>query len=163
MPVPSRALELEQHAVDRVARSLPAAFGLLREHWEAGDRDREVGLHLLFLAWYLETEPPYLTGSDGTAHATEEHHAAVALVHDAFASTIMQDAEMLFVVGVMATLAARCLGDEAAWLARGDTYLAACGRLSPDGIAPDVFDGRGYYGHYFVGHARRHAGWRSPS
>ena len=71
-------------------------------------------------------------------------------VHDHFASTIQRDAEMLYVVGLMALLAPYLLGDEATWTSRSELYRAARLRL-PETLAPSVFEGRGAYGEYFAG------------
>ncbi|HEY2749357.1 MAG TPA: hypothetical protein VGL86_32285, partial [Polyangia bacterium] len=58
-------MELEQRSIGtRGAPALGDAYQVLREQWRAGDRDREVALHLMFLAWYLNIEPPFLTGLD---------------------------------------------------------------------------------------------------
>jgi hypothetical protein len=38
------------------------AFALLKTRWQAGERDLETGLRLMFLAWYAVCEPPFATG-----------------------------------------------------------------------------------------------------
>lgn len=42
------------------------AHGIRVQDWDAGNRDRELRLHLLFLAWYCNLEPSHLTRFDET-------------------------------------------------------------------------------------------------
>jgi len=148
-----RALELEEESIAGRPR-LGEAYELLLEHWRAGNRDRDLALHLMFLAWYLSLEPVHLTGLDESRTPSSELPRAFNEAHDTFASTIGQDAEMLFVVGVMARICPWCLGDVHLWDARSAAYRIAYRRLAPNGISPLVFEGRGYYGDYFAGQAR---------
>jgi len=53
MPISAKAMELEQeHRDARVPPTLGAAYEMIRDQWIAGERDRDVALHLSFLAWY---------------------------------------------------------------------------------------------------------------
>lgn len=108
----------------------------------------------MFLAWYLNIEPPYLTGLDERRTPSTEMPSVFTDVHDYFASMIHQDAEMLYVVGLMARLCSWWLGDASVWEARSERYQQAYRRLAPAGIAPSVFEGRGFYGDYFAGQSR---------
>ena len=42
--------------------TLGDAYAMLKARWQAGRRDLETGLRLMFLAWYACAEPPFLTG-----------------------------------------------------------------------------------------------------
>lgn len=155
MGIPARALELEQFSVGATGEALlGSAYELLRDQWRTGDRDRELGLHLMFLAWYLVIEPPSLTGLDEKRVPSVELPAMFSEVHDYFSNSIKGDVELLYVVGLMAHLCSWCIGDYGLWENRSKEYRAAYRRLAPDGILPSVFEKRGYYGHYFAGHAR---------
>jgi hypothetical protein len=68
--------------------------------------------------------------------------------------TTTTDAEALYVVGLMAHLAPWLLGREDEWTARSEAYRSRYRQLLPNGIDPDVFNGRGAYGDYFRGQAR---------
>ena len=61
MGIPQEALELEERAIQGEP-TLGRAYELLLGQWNSGDRSRELALHLMFLAWYLCIEPPFLTG-----------------------------------------------------------------------------------------------------
>src|SRR5438067_6571505 len=101
MGIPKQALELEQHSVPP---RLGEAYELIRDAWRGGDRDRDLGLHLIFLAWYLVIEPAHLTGIDEKRTPTADLPLMFNEVHDYFAPSIDRDAEMLYVVGLMAQL-----------------------------------------------------------
>ncbi len=75
---------------------------ILKEQWQNGERDREIGLHLMFLAWYGMIEPEHLTGFSESANSTQELNEIFAEIHDYFESQIYQDAEMLYAFGVAA-------------------------------------------------------------
>ncbi len=155
MGIPKEALDLENQNVGRGGKpTLWAAYEILRERWRAGDRDRELGLHIMFLTWYMLCEPPFLTGlphdSDDSLALAEHFNE----VHRHFSPSIMQDAEMLYVVGLMANLFPWLLGDEQVWNRTSETYRRAYRRLTPNGVDPGIFEGRGAYGDYFGGQAR---------
>ena len=63
------------------------------------------------------------------------------------------DAEALYVVGLMAHLAPWLVGHKDEWTNRSKAYRARYRQLLPEGIAREVFAGRGAYGHYFGGQA----------
>jgi hypothetical protein len=155
MAISADALVLEQRSVDRSGKpALGEAYELLRDQWRSGDRDRELALHLMFLAWYLTIEPPFLTGLDARRTPSDELPAAFLEVHGHFEASIESDVEMLYVVGLMAHLCAWCIGDVDSWDARSLEYKPAYRQLAPDGLSPSLFEGRGLYGHYFAGHAK---------
>ena len=155
MGIPREALELEQRCIGVGAEPrLGAAYEILRNAWRAGDRDRDLALHLMFLAWYLVIEPAHLTGLDEERTPSTEMPLVFTEVHDHFASTIDHDPEMLYVVGLMAQLCPWCIGDVAVWEARSEQYRPAYRRLAPNGNAPSIFEGRGFYGDYFAGQCR---------
>ena len=158
MGIPSEALRLEERCIGRNGEPRHCeAYELLRDAWRAGDRDRELALHLMFLAWYIGLEPPFLTGFDGNKTPAFELPAMFTEVHDYFANSIQLDVEMLYVVGLMARICSWCIGDDVVWEARSGQYRKAYRQLAPEGIAPSVFEGRGFYGDYFA-HQSRIAG-----
>lgn len=69
MSIAAKAMELEAQSLG--APTLGPAFEVLHDQWRAGERDRELALHLMFLAWYLNVEPPHLTGLDETRVRTD--------------------------------------------------------------------------------------------
>ena len=63
MPIPEEALDLENRSIGINGEpTLAAAYEILKNQWNNGERDRELGLHLMFLAWYGTSEPEYITG-----------------------------------------------------------------------------------------------------
>ena len=57
MPIPHEALDLENRSVGTNGKpTLAEAYKLLKKPWFDGDRDRELGLHLMFLAWVAEAK-----------------------------------------------------------------------------------------------------------
>jgi hypothetical protein len=122
---------------------------VLIEQWRAGIRDRELGLHLAFLAWYMIVEPLFVTGLDKARVAQGTLPDVFREVHDFFAPPEGQDPEVLYVFGLMAYLFPWALGDEKEWEARSAEYRTVYRKLAPDGMRPDVFLGRGFYGDYF--------------
>ena len=124
---------------------LGQAFDMLLARWAAGERDRETALRLLYLSWYANCEPPFLTGLP-----TERDTASIC--SEAFAAlggTDTSDPEVCFVVGLMAELFPWCLGDEAYWVEVGHLLTHRAVKLQLGGPSPSVFAGRGAYGEYF--------------
>ncbi len=98
MPIPQKALELENRSIGINGEpTLAAAYDILKEQWRNGDRDRELGLHLMFLAWYGLIEPGHLTGFSENDALTQELNQTLTEVHAYFEPQIFQDAEMLYV------------------------------------------------------------------
>jgi hypothetical protein len=155
MPIPIEALELENRSIGQNgAATLAAAYQILKGEWEAGVREREVALHLLFLAWYGLCEPSHLTGFDEMpAQVTELEHT-FNQVYRFIQPTIDSDPELLYVVGVMAHLFPYLLGDAATWIERSKQYRQQYRSLVPTGLDPAIFHGRGAYGDYFAGQAQ---------
>ena len=165
MPVPPLALELENRSLGpHGAPTLYAAYEALLDAWRSGDRDRELALHLFFLAWYVVVEPPHLTGAQGgqvDAEAAVILRAMDAhLLPDAESS---EDAEALYVIGLAALMFpwVFCCGDELRtardceqrWIDRSARYRRRYRELRPNGIDPSVFEGRGAFGDYYAGQA----------
>ena len=156
MSISPAARELEnRYFGDQGEPTLGPALGLILDQWRSGDRERELGLHLLFLAWYLMVEPPFLTGLDETRVSSEELAAVFREVHDWLLpdATATQDAEVLYVTGLMASLAPWLLGDSEEWTRRSEAYRTRYRELMPSGLDPQVFEGRGAYGEYFSSQA----------
>ena len=162
MAISAEVMHLENESLGpRGAPTLGAAFELLREAWERGDRDRELALHLMFLAWYLAIEPPHLTGLDEARRSEGELPAMFNEAHDWLlpSGVATQDAEALYAAGLPAHMFAWALGDERLWTIRSDAYRHRYRELAPDGIPPEVFEGRGAYGDYYAGQARVPGGY----
>jgi hypothetical protein len=122
----------------------------LRDRWNAGNRDREQALHLLFFAWMHHADPPFVTGMSDDPRAME-------LWHDVFAhfgGENSPDPEFLHVAGLMASMFPWLFGDESAWQAIGERMKQRSLRLRPEGFPPDLFVGRGRFGDYFAHQAR---------
>ena len=170
MSIPAKALELENLLLDKEgneAATLAAACEILEEEWRRGNRDRELALHLMFLAWYGMCEPAYLTGfetQEGSSYMlkdglSDELRTIFQKVHDCFRPSISQDPEMLYVVGLMAHLFPYLLGDCFEWDARSIEYRKRYRTLRPDGISPGLFKGRGAYGDHFAYQAKGKNGY----
>jgi hypothetical protein len=81
-------------------------------------------------------------------------------IHDSFALEIRNDPEMLFAIAVMGEITPWALGDENLWIARSLEYRNLYKLLEPNGIDPELFEGRGEYGKYFahqIRYAREHS------
>lgn len=157
MAICAEGLALENQAVGRNGKpTLGAAFEAFRAQWDSGERDRELALHLMFLAWYLHVEPPHLTGLDETRIQVSSLAPVFNAAHDWLlprgADTV--DAEALYVAGLAAQLCPWALGETSLWITRSEAYRARYRELAPQGIEPAVFDGRGAYGEYFASQAR---------
>jgi hypothetical protein len=155
-------LALEDESVGPHGKpTLGAAFEVFRAQWESGERDRELALHLLFLAWYLCLEPPHLTGLDEASVPAGDLAALCTAAHDWLLPTgaDTQDAEALYVAGLAAQLCPWAFGEPSLWIARSEAYRVRYRQLLPDGISPAVFEGRGAYGDYFADQARVAGGY----
>lgn len=126
----------------------------LRASWNAGDRDRESALHLLFLSWWHWAEPDFLTGLSDDPGAADLWHQ----VFDHLGGEASSDAEFLFAAGVMTTVTPWAFGDENVWKAAAGRMMVRSRELEPAGIPPEVFEGRGDYGEYFAHQSRVHSG-----
>lgn len=153
--LPSAILELENRSVgDPGEPTLGRALELAIGEWRSGNRARELRLHLLFLSWYCNIEPPYLTGLDETAVPSSELPKLFEDVYETFAEGIMDDVECLYVVGLMAELSPWLLGGEiATWESRSAQFRKRYRSLQPAGLEPAYFNERGAYGNYFAGQA----------
>ena len=154
MPIPPEALELENRSIGMGGEpTLAAAYKVLKEQWRTGDRDRELGLHLIFLAWYGLVEPGHLTGFSEDVESWEGLSATLTEVHHYFEPQIHQDAEMLYVVGLAAHMFWFMFDDAPTWEKRGIEYRRRYRALTPNGIDPAVFQNRGAFGEYYAGQA----------
>jgi hypothetical protein len=149
---PDEIMALENRSIgDHGKPTLGQALELAIGEWNAGNREREFRLHLLFLAWYCNLEPSHITGyheSTPSARLGELFSA----VYDTFTDAILDDAEALYVVGLMALLSPWLLGGDAkTWEARARDYRVRYRALVPEGLSPSQFEGRGAYGDYFAG------------
>jgi hypothetical protein len=96
MSLPQAILDLENRNVgDHGEPTLGAALALAAAEWRSGNRDRELCLHLLFLSWYCNLEPPHLTGYRQTAFPSGELSELFHDVYTTFADQVFEDAECL--------------------------------------------------------------------
>ncbi len=155
MPIPQNALDLENRSIGVNGEpTLAVAYEILKEQWQSGDRDRELGLHLMFLAWYGLIEPDFVTGFSETDGSGQERMQMLTEVHTYFEPQIYQDAEMLYVFGLMAELFWFMLDDAPTWEKRSIEYHQHYRALLPNGIDPTIFYNRGAYGDYYFGQAK---------
>ena len=161
MNIPDALLALESKSIGRDGQpTLGEALVLGLDEWRSGNSDRELRLHLLFLAWYCSIEPSHLTGLDRTTIASSELEGIFQDVYATFAEVISNDAETLYVVGLMAHLSPWLLGEDVpTWEARSKEFQKRYRELLPDGISPNRFRGRGAYGDYFAGQAAVEGGY----
>ncbi len=145
MSLPHDIIELE------VKGTSAAAYEALRARWQRGFRDRETGLHVMFVAWDMLMEPAHLTGRTSETPDWE----LAAIFNEAHLSVLPNgdrsvDIEALYAVGLMANLAPWLLGSHEEWEARSVAYRERYRELLHGCISPDVFrEARGSYGLYF--------------
>jgi hypothetical protein len=160
MPIPHEALDLENRSLGINGEpTLGGAYRILKERWLDGDRDRELGLHLMFLAWYGLVEPAHLTGFLESDELRLELNQMLTAVHTYFEPQISQDAEMLYVVGLAAHMFWFMFEDTSAWEKRAIEYRARYHALAPNDIDPAIFHERGAYGEYYAGQAAVKGGY----
>jgi hypothetical protein len=160
MAISSKALDLENRSIGVDGKpTFAAAYEILHDAWCSGDRDRELGLHLMFLCWYMLIEPSHLTGLDEGRVPSSELTRVFNEVYDFMAPGNEADPEFLYVVGLMSVLAPWLLGDHETWEQRSREYQVRYRQLKPNGLDPAVFQGRGAYGDYFAGQAGVEGGY----
>jgi hypothetical protein len=165
MPIPQNALDLENRNIGINGEpTLADAYKILKEQWDSGDRDRDLGLHLMFLAWFGTCEPDYITGFTKSWEETRKELLPVfAEVHAYFEPKIHKDVEMLYVVGLIAHMHWFMLNDDIeiakVWEERSEKYQEQYRAIAPNGIDPSIFLNRGAYGDYFAGQAKVENGY----
>lgn len=160
MPISQIALKLENRSIGFNGEpTLADAYEILKKQWRNGDRDRELGLHLIFLTWYGLVEPRHLTGFSENEHLTRELNQMLSEVHVYFEPQIYQDAEMLYVVGLAANMFWYMFEDAPTWEQRAIYYQKRYRALAPNGIECEVFQNRGAYGEYYAGHTKLEGGY----
>ncbi|HBE83327.1 MAG TPA: hypothetical protein DDW24_11165, partial [Blastocatellia bacterium] len=73
------------------------AYRILKKQWNEGDRDREVGLHLLFLSWYGLVEPPFVFGE--YVEEVDKLQQTFNQVFEYFQPQINSDPVLLYEIG----------------------------------------------------------------
>jgi hypothetical protein len=158
MPISLDTLELENRGYAQNGEPvLIDAYRSLKEQWNGGDRDRELGLHLIFLSWYGLVEPPFVFGE----YDVEEDRLQETFneVFEYFRPQMDSDPEFLYVVGLAAHLFPFMLGNETEWENRAIEFQKKYRQLKPDGIEPQVFENRGAYGKYYGHMAKVEGGY----
>ncbi len=148
---------IEDRYVSGGERALGQAYEALLERFERGSRDRETCLRLMFLAWYSCSEPSFLTGlPEDNPGAPWRDVFKAALVE--LGGEQSEDPELLFTVGLMASMFPYCCGDEQEWSSIGNDFKQRYWTLPPgDKLTESAFAGRGAYGQYFAHMVRVHA------
>lgn len=163
MPILPKALKQNRNIGIDVEPTLADDYEILKERWRNGERDRELGLHLMFLSWYGIIEPSHITGFPTTDEMRQELIQMLNQVHAYFEPQIRRDAEMLYVVGVAAQMFWFMLDDDLEnariWEKRGEDYHKYYRALQPNGIDPAIFQNRGTYGEYYAKQASVESGY----
>lgn len=150
MTISQEAIDLENRSIGKDGEAtLAAAYRILKTQWDGGDQDREIGLHLMFLCWYGMIEPKHITGFEESTEVFNELEATFEKTHAFFEPKIGEDAEMLWVVGLVAHMHWFMFTNREKWKRIAQEYRKLYRALKPNGIDPEDFDGRGAYGDYF--------------
>jgi hypothetical protein len=141
---------------DASSVSLADCFATLVAAWTRGVRDREVALHLMFIASHGLVEPTFITGFGKPESKLAPEEASV--LRHVFAETthyLMDawpgDPEILFVLGITFRMFGAVLRDEHLLLARENIERSYSHADCPD---PAIFRTRGGYGRYYGAQAR---------
>lgn len=146
---------VSQEVLDLETRNdLAGAYAILKRQWDEGNRDRDVGLHLMFNAWYGLIEPSQYTNFTETTAERKELNDVLYEVHEYFASSIGDDVEMLYTVGLMANMFWFMFDHDRYWEKVSMDYHVRYRELAPEWMDPQIFEGRGYYGEYYAGQAQ---------
>ena len=129
---------------------MDADYKKLKLEWRASGLDREQSLHLLFLSWMHWADPPFVTGMAHDPEAVNLWHE----IYGKFGGLDSDDAEFLYVAGLMAHLFPYALGDEKAWEEKAVLLKKKSREKLPVGFSPEDFEGRGDYGEYFAMQAK---------
>lgn len=135
----------------RENKAVEETYTEFKAKWRAGERERELALHLLFLAWMHWADPPFVTGMS-------EDEEAIPLWFEIFAffgAEASSDAEFLYVAAIMATITPEELGGENLWVPRIQRLNTRSRELRPAGFRPEAFEARGDYGDYFAHQSRQ--------
>ena len=152
MAFPAEALELENRNLGMdYEPTLAPAYKILKSAWDSGNRDREVGLHLMFIAWYGIVEPSHITGFTETPEEKHELSDVLFEIHEYFKDKIQNDAEALYAFGLMANMFWFMFERDEYWEPIGPSYKKRYRELEPGGLDPSIFKNRGAYGEYYEG------------
>jgi hypothetical protein len=123
--------------------SLGQALEMLIHRWRAGARDEPTLIRLLFLLWYQNCEPPFLTGL-----STEPTHPSFEDVFESAGGEAGASPQVLWIVARMAEIFPWAVGEEAVWKAAADRLSERVRPLKPGLSAADRADW-GAAGDYF--------------
>jgi hypothetical protein len=150
MPIPTEVLELENRNLGTdYEATLAEAYKILRSEWDDGNRVREVGLHLMFIAWYGIIEPSHITGFTNSDEEEHELNQILFDVHEYFKEKMQDDAEMLYAFGLMASMEYYMLEHSEYWEKIGAEYQQLYRALAPNGLDPLIYKNKGAYGEYY--------------
>ena len=136
----------KRYELPRGEPSLGEAYALLSRRWQDGARDVDTALRLMFLAWYTNCEPVYLTGlpsHEPTCDMFDEVFQAMGGVDNV-------DPLFHFAVGYMADAFPWACGAEEVWAKRAQECQARYESLGAPRFTPEDFAGRGAFGRYFA-------------
>jgi hypothetical protein len=126
------------------------AYVELKQRWLIGERDRELGLRLMFFAWMHWADPPFVTGL-----LDDPNDIPLWLeIFEYFGGEAASDAEFLYVTAIMASITPEELGGEDTWKPRVERRETRSKELRPEGFRPEDFERRGDYGEYFAHQSR---------
>ena len=126
--------------------SLGEAYGLLWQRWREGARDLETALRLMFLAWYANCEPPYLTGLPADKSTSPVFNE----VFDRLGGLRCSNPEFHYAVALMADLFPWACGNEKTWARRARDCKARYKELGSPRFEAQHFAGRGAFGSFFA-------------
>ena len=158
MTLPQDVLDLEARSIGGEP-TLSDAYRILKESWQNGSRDRELGLHLMFISWYGIIEPEHLTGFLDDAETVRELNNSLAAVHTAFEPEIDDDPEMLYAFGLAANMFWFMFENPKEWKRISIEYRRRYRELKPNGLDVSIFSSRGAYGAYYAGQAATKNGY----
>jgi hypothetical protein len=104
----------------------------------------------MFLAWYANCEPPWLTGLP----IHESYGDVFSEVFEMMGGVHSTDPEFLYVVALMSKLFPWACGDESKWVAQGQECQRKLKELGEPRFPAEQFVGRGTFGKYFAHMAR---------
>lgn len=130
--------------IDQLERNntndLSEVLSLLMARWQAGARDEETAIRLLFLCWYSIVEPPFLTG-------LPDYSSFFAEIFEQAGGEDQATPLVLLAVALMAEMFPWAVGDEVEWTEQAERLESKAKMLLPD-MGETNFSGFGAAGRY---------------